>query len=136
MRARYSIATVIFAIFGTVLLVRFGLGPGPPDAQPQTISYPETQEARIERGEVQVDAAATVPPASTPAGSPATTTAQGQSILESHCAQCHVVEGLQQIKKSPSEWDYTLAQMEALGASLDEQEKVILLDYLAVTGKP
>jgi hypothetical protein len=56
--------------------------------------------------------------------------------LESHCAQCHVVEGLQQMRKARSEWDYTLTQMEALGASLDEQEKVILLDYLAVTGKP
>jgi hypothetical protein len=133
MRARYVLAIVLFALLGTVLIVRYAVGPGPPGAQAHTKSYPELQEARGEPAEVLDTAAAPVTPTSEPVASRATTTLQGPSLLAIHCAQCHVIEGLLQIKKSLSEWDYTLTQMETLGADLDEQEKQILLDFLAVT---
>jgi mono/diheme cytochrome c family protein len=60
----------------------------------------------------------------------------GRSLLESHCAKCHLTQGLKQLKKSRSEWEVTLAQMEALGAHLNDAEKAILIDYLASAENP
>jgi hypothetical protein len=37
-----------------------------------------------------------------------------------------------QIKKPRAEWEKTLAQMEAMGVHLDNSEKAVLLDYLAL----
>lgn len=60
----------------------------------------------------------------------------GRSLLESLCAQCHIPQLLMQVKKERIEWEKTLAQMEAVGVHLSDDEREILLDYLTAADNP
>lgn len=60
----------------------------------------------------------------------------GQSLLEGHCAACHVVPSLIRLEKSRPEWDMTLAQMKEMGVHLSDEEKDVLLDFLSTPDKP
>ena len=86
--------------------------------------------------EAQLDTGTPVPAAIEPAVSQVPPMQDGTAFLEQHCAKCHLVQWLQQIKKPRSEWEKTLAQMEGMGVHLDGNEKVDLLDYLSEDEKP
>ena len=60
----------------------------------------------------------------------------GASLINGHCARCHTVELLQQTKQTRAEWENTLAQMEIMGVTLSDDEKIALLDYLTGVNKP
>lgn len=59
----------------------------------------------------------------------------GKSILERYCAQCHLSQSLEQMRKPRSEWEGILRQMDRLGVKLSDDERTALLDYLAVYDK-
>ena len=61
---------------------------------------------------------------------------EGPTILQSHCAQCHDVQWLEQIQKTRQGWEQMLIRMEGMGVHLSDQEKVVLLNYLAVADNP
>ena len=86
--------------------------------------------------EVQDGTGAPVSTAIEPAAPQERPKKDGTALLESHCAKCHLVKWLQQIKKPPGEWEKTLAQMEAMGVHLQDAEKVDLLNYLTDADKP
>jgi len=71
----------------------------------------------------------------TPAAQIATGT-DGRFLQEQNCSKCHIMEWIEQTHKSRTEWEATLVQMEKMGVSLSEEQKIILLDYLADTNRP
>ena len=60
----------------------------------------------------------------------------GASLLNSRCARCHTVELIKQTKHTRAEWGNTLAQMEKIGVTLSEDEKIVLIEYLTTVVKP
>lgn len=60
----------------------------------------------------------------------------GASLLNSRCARCHNVELIKQTKQTRAEWGSTLAQMENMGVSLSDDEKIVLIDYLTGVDEP
>lgn len=60
----------------------------------------------------------------------------GGSLLSSRCARCHTVELIKQISQTRAEWENTLTQMEKMGAALNDDEKIVLIDYLTGIDKP
>jgi hypothetical protein len=70
-----------------------------------------------------------------PATSQVSQVQDGPSLVESRCTQCHIAQGLQQIKKSRLEWEKSLAHMESIGVHLSDSEKDVLLDCLSISDK-
>lgn len=60
----------------------------------------------------------------------------GAQLLEQRCSVCHASSRAKKAKKTAKEWQATVARMMDKGAKLSEQEKKILVDYLATTYKP
>ncbi len=60
----------------------------------------------------------------------------GASLLNSRCARCHTVELIKQTKHTRAEWGNTLAQMEKMGVTLSDDEKIVLIEYLTAVDKP
>jgi cytochrome c5 len=66
----------------------------------------------------------------------ATSPPDGASLLNSRCARCHTVELIKQTEQTRTEWENTLAQMEEMGVTLSDDEKIVLIDYLTGVDKP
>lgn len=58
------------------------------------------------------------------------------ALFENRCGQCHMTALLKQYKKSRTEWEMTLVQMEAFGLELNDGEVKLLLDYLSTIDNP
>ena len=61
---------------------------------------------------------------------------QGKTLLEERCASCHSVEKTTRRTGTAAEWDKIVTEMIQRGANLTEDEKTILVQYLAATYKP
>jgi outer membrane murein-binding lipoprotein Lpp len=136
MRSRHFFITSIIATVTTFVLVLSVAGCIPPDNAGQIDSHPAAQDARVERGEAQVDAAAPDSAAAESAPSQAAPTPDGPALIKSHCSGCHVVTQFDQIEKQRPEWEMALSSMEAMGVHLSDAEKGVLLDYLSIADKP
>ena len=135
LQPRYFIVTIMsVAIFAIVILL-VAAGYLPLGTVDKTVSPIDDRDPMLDRVELSVDAGASVPAVTGPAASHAATQ-DGRSLLDSYCTQCHTARSFEGIEKSRSDWENTLAQMEALGVHLEEAEKVILLDYLAGDARP
>ena len=66
----------------------------------------------------------------------ATSLQDGALLLNSRCARCHTVELIKQTRQTRAEWGNTLAQMEKMGVTLSDDEKIVLIDYLTSVDKP
>jgi len=69
------------------------------------------------------------PPSATPA--PA-----GATLLETRCSVCHSADKPKKAKKTREQWENTVTTMIDNGAQLTDDEKKVLVDYLAKTYKP
>jgi mono/diheme cytochrome c family protein len=58
-------------------------------------------------------------------------TMDGQALLESRCIQCHGVDRVTTTTKSPEAWRENVESMVQRGAKLNDQEKDVLVAYLA-----
>lgn len=136
MRPRYTpVPVILITVFiaNFVLLAACSMSPS---AVTQTDAPSAVRSDTVGLAEVQDGAGALISTATEPAASQETPTNDGTALLERHCAKCHLVQWLQQIKKTPREWEKTLAQMEAMGVHLEDTEKVDLLEYLTAADKP
>jgi mono/diheme cytochrome c family protein len=61
---------------------------------------------------------------------------QGQQLVETRCAECHTLDRVTAASKSQQEWADTVDRMIERGASLDEQERESVIDYLAENHGP
>lgn len=135
MRPRYLfITTLTIFIFIVIFVLRTdgfqNRGLAPP------ITPNTGQVAQVERVEDQAHATPFIAATPEPVLIQAASQKDGPALLESHCTRCHTLQSFNQINKSRMEWENALAKMEALGVHLDENEKIILLDYLELANQP
>jgi cytochrome c5 len=72
-------------------------------------------------------------PAASTGNQPATTTLDGQTLLQERCTVCHSLDRVTSAHKTADQWTTTVERMVGKGAQLDAQEKQTLIDYLAQT---
>lgn len=135
MRPKYLfITTLTIFVFLAIFVLRTA------GSQPRGLAPPTTpntdQVALVERVEDQVHASRTIAATPEPVLIQAASQKDGPALLESHCTRCHTIQSFNQIKKSRPEWENALAKMEGLGVHLDENDKIILLDYLEFANQP
>lgn len=66
---------------------------------------------------------------------PAAPTIDGQELLETRCISCHALSRTTNKTGTFEEWDAIVTRMIGKGANLSEEEKSILVQYLADTYK-
>lgn len=66
----------------------------------------------------------------------AETVADGATLLEERCTECHGLERTTSESKTRDEWLETVDRMIQKGAELNAEEKEVLVDYLAETYGP
>lgn len=59
--------------------------------------------------------------------------ADGQTLLQERCSECHSLDRVTGTEKTQAEWEQTVTRMVGRGAELSEEEQVVLVDYLAET---
>lgn len=62
--------------------------------------------------------------------------AEGERILRERCTSCHEKAEVVAIGRTGDDWARIVNQMVVFGAELDEDEKSVLVDYLAETYGP
>jgi hypothetical protein len=60
----------------------------------------------------------------------------GETPLQDRCTECHALSRTTNAKKSAEEWERTVARMVGHGANLNDEEQMVLVDYLAQTYGP
>ncbi|MBS3784142.1 MAG: hypothetical protein KGY78_06840 [Anaerolineae bacterium] len=60
----------------------------------------------------------------------------GETLLQERCTECHGLERTTSAQKTRAEWEETVTRMVNKGAELNDQEKGVLVDYLAETYGP
>jgi hypothetical protein len=134
MKLKFLFTTIFLAAIFIVVLVLLAAYGIPANAVPLTKPAHEVRDSFEVNVEIQVDAEALTPTATT--APKVTELPDGPTLLVSRCTQCHVARLLEKMEKPRAEWELSLAKMEALGVQLNEAEKVILLDYLSAIDKP
>jgi cytochrome c5 len=72
---------------------------------------------------------ATEPSAGTPA-------VDGATLLETRCSTCHSADRARSASKTRDQWEQTVSRMIEHGAQLTEEEKTVLVDFLAANYGP
>ncbi len=60
-------------------------------------------------------------------------TADGATLLQERCTQCHGLDKVKNEQLSPERWETIVQQMINRGAKLNADEQKVLVDYLAET---
>ena len=136
MRPRYLLVTIIYSTILAVFAVLLAACSTPASAVTQTETPSNIWEKPAGRAGAQADAGTHISTVTEPIALQETPVQDGLALMEQHCAQCHLVQSLQQLRKSRSDWEKALAQMEKIGVQLDETEKLNLLNYLSLADKP
>ena len=130
MSIKYIFIILLFGITSIIILVLLASGLVLPyKTSPRNIPT-GVVNAKADTINVQVDASAVDPLKILTVTSQAVLQLDGASLLENHCAQCHVTKSLKLMKKSRLDWEENLKQMAAMGVHLSDIEKETLLDYL------
>lgn len=58
-------------------------------------------------------------------------TLNGQALLENRCTQCHGLDKSKSLTQTEAEWQATIEDMIRRGANLNDQEKQVLVAYMA-----
>lgn len=123
---KFIILLIIIALLGALLVI-FNDRIIPQNLNTQANTTVVVEEDQIEPG--TGDEGGPIP-TTEPTGFQVESQQDGAALLKSRCSQCHVIQRLEQFKKSRSGWELALKQMEALGVRLNDEEKGVLLDYL------
>lgn len=57
--------------------------------------------------------------------------AKPETLLDTRCAECHALSRVTETKQDRAAWEATVERMVRNGARLSEEEKAVLVDYLA-----
>ena len=117
-----------------------GGAPPEPAAPEPTEMAPEPTQAAPEPTEAPTEAAveaATAPPAE-PAEEPAEAlvSIDAEALLQERCTVCHSLRQTEAARYTREQWDDTVTRMVDRGAELGDEEKSVLIDYLAQTYGP
>lgn len=55
----------------------------------------------------------------------------GETLLEERCSECHSLTRVTNQEMTRAEWEQTVTRMVEMGAQLSDEEKTVLVDYLA-----
>ena len=55
---------------------------------------------------------------------------EGEVLVETRCTECHTLSRVENALKTRDEWTRTVDRMVAMGAEINSEERIILLDYL------
>jgi len=61
------------------------------------------------------------------------TVLSGEQLVNDRCTECHEREQVDNADKTPEEWADTVDRMIAYGAELNDEERQVVIDYLAET---
>jgi mono/diheme cytochrome c family protein len=86
-------------------------------------------------GLLLLTAACSTPAAQVPPAEPTPSVHQGKELVETRCGTCHGVNMVEASKKDRDGWQTTVDRMVLAGAQLNDEQKVQVVDYLAVTYK-
>lgn len=136
LRLRYLLVTLISITVIAVIVLLIAAGILPPRVMNQTRPMVDTQEPVMERVDPGSDAGESITAAMEQVMPQETPQQDAQSLLENHCARCHLVNSFEQVQQSRANWKKTLEQMEEMGVALEDDEKVILLNFLANEAGP
>jgi len=137
MHPKSTAAAALLILILAVILVLINPDFGHPGISPAPIRPTENPNAQVENARVQNKTSSSISAARIPAVSQVVPpqdnpSIDGPSLLQNHCAQCHLVKLLEQSKKSRDDWEKTLSRMEEIGVRLSDAERSVLLDHLAV----
>lgn len=65
----------------------------------------------------------------------AVTEIDGKTIMENACSLCHTVDRVISAKKNHADWESTVDRMIAKGAVLSNDQRAVLIEYLAANLK-
>jgi hypothetical protein len=60
----------------------------------------------------------------------------GETLLQERCTECHALSRTTNARKSAEEWESTVTRMVGHGANLNDEEQMVLVEYLAQTYGP
>lgn len=135
MRSRFAIIIVLSGVVFAAIFALRAAGSLPQIAVSPT-DAPRVEAAAAEPVEVQIEEQTPMPATVALAMTQEAERQDGPALLKEHCTQCHTAQMLEQINQPRGDWEKALAKMEGFGVTLDEAEKVVLLDYLAVGEQP
>lgn len=128
---------ILFLVIFALSLLTACATPEPSPALQSTIpaqeetTPPLEQDVATEAPESTSNAPApAAPPAAAPIA-PEVGVLNGQTLLEERCVTCHTLENITVITGSYEEWEIIVDRMIQRGANLTDEEKSILLEYLA-----
>jgi hypothetical protein len=136
MQTRFISTTIFLAIIFAVVFLLLFANSIPASSVVPTNSVSTVQDGPAKRAEIPTEVGELDTNAIRPASPKLETLHDGQSLLESHCIQCHNAQWFKQIDKSRTEWEQALARMDRLGVHMSDGEKVVLIDYLSVNDEP
>jgi hypothetical protein len=136
MRLTPFLITVSLIILSSIILVRIIDIYLLPLAVHQSDPTYEVQDSTGDLIIVQEDANPSIPGTETPVVVQVSNPMDAQSLIESHCIECHMAQWLEEVEKPRSEWVMILEQMEKMGVHLNNAEKGVLLDTLAWDENP
>lgn len=104
--------------------------------QPTSTSQEETLPAQVEPASTLAADATTAapapvqPPIAAPAD-PSISASEAQALLDGRCKRCHTLQRVTSFKGDLAAWDLIVNDMITRGADLSDEEKAILLQFLA-----
>ena len=126
--------TLLLLVFLLVTLTACGKEATPVSTEPVVVA-PDQQETSLPTEAPVVETVEPTQPASAAPGPqqppPVAPTIDGKELLDSRCASCHSVSKVTGTTATAEEWDAIVTRMIAKGANLTEEEKAILVQYLA-----
>ncbi len=72
-------------------------------------------------------------PAATPEPTPTPEVHKGKAIVTTRCVGCHEIGRVQNAKYDRDGWQMTIDRMVLTGAQLTDEQKELVVDYLALT---
>jgi hypothetical protein len=111
------------------------MAPEPTEAAPEPTQAPT--EAAVEAA-TEPPAEPTEAPTEAPTEEPAedAVSIEAEALLQERCTVCHSLRQVEAAQYTQEQWDDTVTRMVGYGAELNDEEKAVLIDYLAQTYGP
>jgi hypothetical protein len=96
----------------------------------------DNQEVQTEAAITKTEAVFSNLPTQAPTPFPQTALQEGQLLLQDRCTQCHPLQKVLQVKRTRTEWEKILSEMESFNVKISDPEKEVLLGYLISVDNP
>ncbi len=127
-----NLSLVIVFIFAIALILSACAVNSATTVPVQETTNQSTETAITETAIIETEAPAATD--QTSAGTPdAEALAAGEKLVQERCSVCHSLSRIESKSASHDQWEQTVNRMIANGAQLNEEEKQLVIDYLAAT---